>query len=108
MSLSLIVALSLAEIVGDTQFKFYARTGNQENLIFGLTGYAVVIYFLIKALKVANIVYVNGMWDGVSALLETLFAIYILKETLNTRWQYLGIGLIILGIFLLHMGGASY
>jgi multidrug transporter EmrE-like cation transporter len=105
MSLALIFAISMAEIIGDTEFKFYARSGNPMNFTLGIAGYAAVIYFLIKSLKVANILYVNGMWDGMSALLETLFAIIILKETLNTQYQYIGIALIVAGIYLLHMGG---
>jgi len=105
MSLALIVALSVAEILGDTQFKFYARTGNAGNFAGGLVGYALVIYLLIKSLQVGNIIYVNGMWDGMSALLETLFAIFILGETLNSRWQFVGLGMIIMGIFLLRLGG---
>jgi len=105
MSLSLIVALSLAEIIGDTEFKFYARSGNSSHLSLGVAAYAAVIFLLIKALKVGNILYVNGMWDGMSALLETLFAIFILKETLNTKYQYIGISFIIAGIYLLHKGG---
>jgi multidrug transporter EmrE-like cation transporter len=105
MSLALLVTLSLAEIVGDTEFKFYARTGQSSHLSIGVAAYAAVIFLLIKALKVGNLMYVNGMWDGTSALLETLFAFFILKETLNTKYQYLGIALIILGIYLLHKGG---
>lgn len=105
MSLAIIVALSLAEIIGDTQLKFYARTGQSSHFSFGIAAYAAVIFLLIKALKMGNIIYVNGMWDGTSALLETLFAFFILKETMNTKYQYMGITLIIAGIYLLHMGG---
>jgi len=105
MSLPLIISLSIAEIFGDTQFKFYARTGDTTNLIGGLGGYIAVLYLLVQSLKMGNIIYVNGMWDGVSALLETLFAVYILGETLNTHWQYIGIIFIVIGLFLLRYGG---
>jgi multidrug transporter EmrE-like cation transporter len=105
MSLRLIVLLSLAEVVGDFQLKSYARTRDLNSLYIGLAGYAAVIFFLIQALKSANVLYVNGMWDGVSALIETLLAIIILKETLNSNAQYAGIGFIVLGIFMLHSGG---
>jgi hypothetical protein len=47
------------------------------------------------------------MWDGVSALLEGLAAYLILGEKLNTRSQYMGLLLIIIGIFILRSGGIS-
>jgi multidrug transporter EmrE-like cation transporter len=105
MSLALIFAISMAEIIGDMEFKFYARTGSPTNFTLGVAGYAAVIYFLIKALRVGNVIYVNGMWDGMSALLETIFAMIILKETLNTPYQYVGIAMIVMGLFLMHYGG---
>jgi multidrug transporter EmrE-like cation transporter len=47
------------------------------------------------------------MWDGVSALLESVAAYLILGEKLNKPYQYIGLGVIILGIFILHSGGIS-
>jgi multidrug transporter EmrE-like cation transporter len=105
MSLPLIVGLSLAEILGDTFLKFFAREGGAFNWVVGHGAYAIVLYLLVRALKTGNVMYVNGMWDGMSALLETLFAIIVLKETLNTKYQYIGIGFIVIGIYMLHMGG---
>lgn len=102
-----IVLLSLAEVLGDFEIKAYARTRDNKHLVMGLVGYAAVIYFLIKALQSANVLYVNGMWDGMSAVIETLLAIVILGETLNTRTQYMGLGVIVAGIFMLHSGGVS-
>jgi len=77
------------------------------SLIQGIGGYFVVIYFLIKAFKNGNIIYVNGMWDGLSALIETIAAYYILGDRLNTTDQYLGIVLICVGIIILNSGGIS-
>jgi multidrug transporter EmrE-like cation transporter len=61
-----------------------------------------VIYFLIRSLKLGNVLYVNGMWDGVSAVLETIAAYIILGERLNRPIEYLGLIAIIAGIFMLH------
>jgi multidrug transporter EmrE-like cation transporter len=41
------------------------------------------------------------MWDGVSGLFESLAAYYFLGERFEHNNQYLGLGLIILGMFLL-------
>jgi hypothetical protein len=103
-----IVFMSIAEVVGDFGFKGVARHGGAQNWAAGVGGYIAVIYFLIRALKVGNVVYVNGMWDGVSAIIETIAALLIFGEKLNTMGQYLGLGLIIAGIFCLKNGGIPY
>lgn len=100
--------LSIAEIFGDFKFKDYARLGGASNFVQGLIGYAGVIYFLIRSLRQGNVMYVNGMWDGVSAVLETIAAYVLLGERLNTGYQYLGLGMLIAGLFILRRGGISY
>ena len=108
MSLIDITLMSLTEIVGDFGFKNVARVGGVENWIAGLGGYAGIIYYLIKSLKVGNVTYVNGMWDGISAILETAVAFFFFGERLNSLSQYLGLGLIIAGLFILKTGGIPY
>ena len=108
MSLLDISLMSLTEIIGDFGFKNVARVGGVGNWAAGLTGYAGVIYFLIRSLKVGNVTYVNGMWDGISAILETAVAFFIFGERLNSVSQYLGLGLIIAGLFILKSGGISH
>lgn len=103
-----ITLMSLAEIVGDFGFKGVARQGGPANWVAGLGGYVGVIYYLIKSLRVGNVTYVNGMWDGVSAILETAAAYFLFGETLNSPMQYLGLGLIIAGLFALKAGGISH
>lgn len=100
----LIIIISLIEYIGDSNLKFFARSNDTIYLYMGILAYAVLIYFLIHALKNSNIIYVNGMWDGMSALLETLLAILILHETLSNNIQYIGILFIIIGIYALHYG----
>jgi multidrug transporter EmrE-like cation transporter len=107
MSLANIGLLSIAEIFGDTQFKLFARGGTSANFAGGLAGYVAIIYYLIKSLKTGNILWVNGMWDGVSAIVESLFAFFILRERLNTAGQYWGLGFIIVGLFMMHKGGIA-
>mgnify|MGYP006266613251 CR=1 FL=1 len=102
MSLLDVGALSIAEIVGDFGFKGFARGGGVPAFAQGAVGYIAVIYFLIRSLRVGNVLYVNGMWDGVSAVLETIAAYVILGERLNRPIEYLGLVAIIAGIFMLH------
>jgi multidrug transporter EmrE-like cation transporter len=108
MSLTNITLMSLSEILGDFGFKNVARAPSVASWAAGLTGYAGIIFFLIKSLRMGNVVYVNGMWDGVSALLSSLFAIFIMGERLNTMGQYLGLFFVIGGLFLIKGGGIPY
>ena len=102
MSLLDITGLSIAEIVGDFGFKAFARSGTSRSFAQGTIGYVAIIYFLIRSLRVGNVLYVNGMWDGVSAVLETIAAYFILGERLNGPIQYMGLIAVIAGIFMLH------
>ena len=108
MSLLDISLMSLTEIVGDFGFKNVARTGSLSGWSAGLLGYAGIIFFLLKSLKVGNVTYVNGMWDGVSAILETAVAFFVFGERFKTPTQYLGLGLIVVGLFILKSGGIPY
>ena len=108
MSLLDIGLMSAAEIVGDFGFKGVARGGGLQNWVTGLGGYAGIIYYLIRSLRVGNVTYVNGMWDGISAILETLAAYFIFGERMNSWTQYIGLGLIVVGLFTLKSGGIPH
>lgn len=110
MSLADVTIMSLSEIVGDFGFKNVARLGygNVQGWVAGISGYIGVIYYLIRSLRVGNVTYVNGMWDGVSAILETAAAFFIFGERLNNPLQYVGLALIIAGIFILKSGGIAH
>ena len=102
MSLLDVSALSIAEIVGDFGFKGFARGGGVPAFAQGSLGYIAVIYFLIRSLRVGNVLYVNGMWDGISAVLESLAAYFLFGERLTNPLQYMGLIVVIAGIFMLH------
>ena len=108
MSVSNIFYLSLAEIIGDFGFKEFARTSTKVSFFQGSVGYIGIVYFLIKCLKQGNVLWVNALWDGCSAILETIVAYVLLGERLNNWTQYVGIGFIIGGIFLIKRGGIAY
>jgi multidrug transporter EmrE-like cation transporter len=103
-----IILLTIAEIFGDFKLKSFARYNNNSDLFGGVVGYTGVIFFLIKSLKQNNILYVNGIWDGMSAIIESLAAYYILGERLNNNKQYFGLVFIIIGIILFNIGKAPY
>lgn len=108
MSLTDITLMSLTEIVGDFGFKGVARHPSLTNWATGIGGYIGIIYYLIKSLRVGNVTYVNGMWDGISGILETLVAYIVFGERLNNKWQYLGILMIAVGLMILKTGGIAH
>ena len=67
-----------------------------------------MIFYLIRSLRVGNVSYVNGMWDGISGILETIVAYVLFGERLNTPAQYAGILLVAVGLMLLKGGGIAY
>ena len=96
--------MSAIEIYGDFAFRFYAQTNKVSWLLHGIAGYIGVCYFLIQSFKYKNVLYVNGMWDGVSGLLESLAAYFILGDRLHKPTQYTGLVMIIVGVYLLKNG----
>ena len=102
-----IVTLSLIEIFGDFNLRWYAQTNQIEFLYKGVLGYIGVIYFLIRALRDGNLLYVNGMWDSLSTVLSSAAAFILLGDRLKTNTQYLGLFLTVVGIYLLKSDAAQ-
>jgi multidrug transporter EmrE-like cation transporter len=101
MSLTDIVFLSVVEVFGDFNLRWYAETNKPVFLGAGILGYVGVVYWLIVSLRSYNVLYVNGMWDGVSTLIESVAAYYVLGDRLDNAQNYLGLVLVIVGILLL-------
>ena len=100
--------MCVTEIIGDFGFKNYARGGGMQGFTQGAFGYVGVIYFLIKSLGQGNVLWVNGLWDGASGIIESVAAYIILGERLHHWYQYLGIVLISTGLVLLKNGGMAH
>ena len=96
-----VVALSIVEVYGDFALRFFAQTNKTHWLFQGIAGYAAVIYLLIQSFKYKNVLYVNGIWDGVSGIFESVAAYVILGDRLEHTSQYIGLVFIILGVVLM-------
>jgi multidrug transporter EmrE-like cation transporter len=101
MSIPQILTLSCVEIVGDFGLKEYANRGGIHNLAIGIVGYIGVVVSLIVALQDSTILIVNNAWDASSSILESIAAYLFLGERLENYFQYVGIFLIVLGMYLL-------
>ena len=104
MGFTHIALLSAIEIYGDFQLRWYAQTNLMKHLVQGIAGYIGVVYFLIQSLRGDNVLYVNGMWDGVSGLIESIAAYYYLGDRLKSNQQYVGLVMIIAGVALMKLG----
>lgn len=104
----IILFASLFEYIGDSNLKFYARTNNKTNLLYGILGYIAVVLTIIYVLNYSNVMYMNIYWDAMSIILETALAYYLLGELLDNYYQYTGLVLIIVGVFLLNVGKVPY
>jgi len=99
-----IVALATVEVFGDFNLRWYAQTNSLPFLWKGLAGYVGVVYLLIRSLRANNVLYVNGLWDGVSGLIESLAAYYYLGDRLTSTQQYVGLIMTVAGVALMKMG----
>ena len=99
-----IMFLNISELYGDFSLQKYADTNSKNSLLGGIVGYIAVVFFLIQSLKEAPLLYVNGMWDGISTILECGLAFLLLGQRLKHTKQYIGLILIIIGIFFMKNG----
>jgi len=102
-----IIVLSAIEVFGDFNLRWYAQSNNPVYFGYGLVGYIGVVLYLIKCLRSQNVMYVNGMWDSVSTIIESLAAYVVLGDRLERPSQYVGLVLIIVGIFMLKNDSAA-
>lgn len=99
-----IVALATIEVFGDFNLRWYAQTNATHYLWKGIAGYIGVVYLLIRSLRKNNVLYVNGLWDGLSGLIESLAAYYYLGDRLTSTQQYVGLIMTVAGVALMKMG----
>lgn len=103
-----LIMLSLVEIVGDFSLEKYANNGTNKSLLLGILSYIGVVYFLILALKGSTILLVNALWDGISSILESLAAYIYLGERFDSPLNYIGLFLVIIGLFFLEYKENAY
>ena len=95
---------SFLEYLGDSNFKFFSRLNQYKYLSYGLASYGFMIWLLIYLLKHSNVMFMNGMWDAVSIVMETTLAFILLGETMTNNYQYSGLIFVVFGIILMNIG----
>lgn len=99
-----IIMLGITELYADFSLQSYVNTNSNNSLLWGSIGYIFVVLFLIKSLRDAPLLYVNGMWDGISTIIECGLSFLLLGQRLEHETQYIGLFLIIIGIFFMKNG----
>lgn len=99
-----IVGLAAIEVYGDFNLRWYAQTDALHFLLKGIAGYVGVVFMLVRSLRENNVLYVNGLWDGLSGLIESIAAFYILGDRLKSNQQYVGLIMTVAGVALMKMG----
>lgn len=102
-----VAATAAIEIFADFQLRWYAQTNVVKYLYSGIAGYVGVIYFLIRALRSDNVLFVNSLWDGLSGIIESIAAYVLLGDRLKSNQQYVGLVMTIAGVVLLKMDSSK-
>lgn len=91
MSVINVLALTIAELIGNSHLKWFAHHGKQHNLAWGLLAYLAVIFFLVESLKKETMMWTCIMWEAMIVIGGAITA-YVLFGEKFTHWvQWLGI-----------------
>jgi multidrug transporter EmrE-like cation transporter len=97
-----IAGLTLLSAVGDFSLKSYVLDNEQTGLYRGVAAYLGITYLLTKSVGEYGVAYVNNMWNAGTSILETIIGVMEGEPLSNVN--IVGIGMIIVGGFLLHNG----
>jgi multidrug transporter EmrE-like cation transporter len=105
MTLLNVLAMTLAEIFGNANFKNFAGAGGHHgHLAGGLIGYLGVMFFLVKSFASTSMLVTTFMWEGMITVLGSAYAFLILGERFTSWIQYLGAALAVLSVWMVHCG----
>ena len=99
-----VVLVAASEIFANFHLRWFGTGGGTLDLVQGLLGYGGVVYFLTQALRLENVLYVNALWDGLSAIFQSAAAMLLLGDRLKSGQEYVGMLFVFAGVFLMHMG----
>lgn len=91
--------LTAIESLGDFSMKEYAMTDIPQYIGVASISYLGLVYTLQKALRTNGLGITNAYWNGMTNITNTIIGVSLGEEISNQ--QYLGIGLITVGILLL-------
>ena len=101
-----VFGMSCAETFGNFNLKRFAQSGNSahHHLGLGILGYAGVLFFLVRAFALKNLLVVTALWEGMITVIGAGAAYFMLGERFKHPVQWLGLVLAILAVMLIHWG----
>lgn len=100
----IILLISLSECLGQSCLKQLFNQPTQRHLfLIAVIFYAIVCYLLVISYQYKGMGIINVLWSGMSILLMVSVGLIFYQETL-TRYEVLGVSLIIIGMILIGMG----
>ena len=101
-----VLCMSCAETFGNFNLKWFAESGNSavHHLGFGLLGYGAVLFFLVRAFALKNVLMVTALWEGMITIIGAGAAYLILGERFKHPIQWIGVFMAVVAIGLIHYG----
>jgi multidrug transporter EmrE-like cation transporter len=99
-----VTILTLLQYMADVNLKTYARMNNYTSLFLACLCYIGVMAMFVYSVKYSNILYTRTLENGISTILSSVLAYYLLKESMTNMYQWSGLGFVILGVAMLNFG----
>jgi multidrug transporter EmrE-like cation transporter len=91
MSFMYVLAMTAAELVGNAHLKWFADEGKHHNLMFGILAWMAVLFFLIKTLSGASMMWTCIMWEAMIVIGGAITAWLFFGEKFTHWVQWLGL-----------------
>jgi multidrug transporter EmrE-like cation transporter len=91
--------ITMTELIGNLNLQTFVKTNLQFHLYAGILLYFILVLELTVGFQTMGLGWLNGAWDGTSTVVSVLVG-RAMGEQL-TGQQYLGLALIISGLYLL-------
>lgn len=99
-----VLCMSCAETFGNFNLKWFAESGRHHHLGLGLMGYAAVLFFLVRAFALKNVLMVTALWEGMITIIGAGAAYFILGERFRHPIQWVGVLLALVAVAMIHYG----
>lgn len=107
MSYVYLATAIIGELLGTTFLKMSDGFTKLSFSILSLVAYGLCFFFLAKSLEDLNLSLAYAVWSGVGIILATTVSVFYFKESINLL-TLLGIALIIVGVVIVNLFGASH
>ena len=91
--------ITMTELIGNLNLQTFVKTNSFFHFYAGILLYLILVLELTVGFQTMGLGWLNGAWDGTSTVVSVLVG-RAMGEQLTSQ-QYLGLGLIISGLYLL-------